>query len=733
MAQKYSLYKKYYFSIIIIFFFSINITYAQLCEGSLGYPVVEINFGSGVGRGSALGSSITAFTYVASGVLDEGQYTITSSTSGLRGDDWHVTSDHTGNTNGYMMVINSAVLANEGVFYTKTVPGLCANTTYEFSAWVMNVLNPSRQTDRYKPNVTFRISDTSGNILGFYNTGEISQTTSATWLQYGFYFTLDSDTEVVITMLNSAASAIPGNDIALDDISFRPCGPTITNSIDGNSTSISNVCQDETVNISLEANLSSGYSDPRYQWQQSINNGVSWVDLIGETSQNFSFTNSSSPGIFKYRVAIANGDNINSLSCRIISDEFTVEVIEKPAPLVGDTQQSFCSTQNATLSDIEINETAVWYDTLAKNNILPETTNLVDGTTYYATNIKNGCESDEVLAVLVTIYDPSLEINDVEAFVCDNLNDSREVVDLTLYQTDITSCLDCSFSYFLSQSDAQNYNTSGIITSPNSYNWTSGNSSIYVRIDSPDKCYQIARINLNLEESPTIPISNSVSFCENDNTITIDAGLGFDSYLWSTNETSQTIIISNENVGAYWVTVTQGHGNYICSSTKEFQVTLSNKAVVANIEVEDWTNSDNSITIFLSDTSLGNYEYSVDSTTYQDNNIFTGLSSGEHTVYIRDKNGCGITEEQVYILNYPKFFTPNNDGFHDTWSIKYSETERNLNIRIFDRYGKFLKSLTSNSSWDGTLNGYNLPTSDYWFVVTRQNGIIYKGHSTLKR
>ncbi|GAL64529.1 hypothetical protein [Algibacter lectus] len=114
--------KKHLFSLLTIFCIYIQ-SHAQLCEGSLGDPIVEIDFGSGSNRGSALGSAITAFTYRASGELDEGEYSIVNSSSGLKGNAWHVTTDHTGNSNGYMMVINSAVIASEGVFYTKTISG----------------------------------------------------------------------------------------------------------------------------------------------------------------------------------------------------------------------------------------------------------------------------------------------------------------------------------------------------------------------------------------------------------------------------------------------------------------------------------------------------------------------------------------------------------------------------------------------------------------------------------
>lgn len=724
--------KKTALCIVSFFYFSFNI-YAQLCQGSLGDPIVEIDFGSGTGRGSALGSSVTAFTYRASGELDEGEYTIANSTSGLKGNAWHITNDHTGNANGYMMVINSAVLANEGVFYTKSVQGLCPNTTYEFSAWLINVMNPTAGTDQYSPNVTFRVSDTSGNILGSYNTGDIAQTSSGTWIQYGFFFTLGNESEVIITILNSAPSAHPGNDIALDDISFRPCGPNTTTVIQNETSTNLTICQDDIVNYTFETYVSNGYSNPQYQWQYSDDNGLTWNNITGATSTTYNFTDTSTPGIFYYRMAVGDGANINSTSCRINSDEFTVEITKKPDPLVGDSQQSFCSTQNATLKDIDVNASAIWYDSLTKNNILPETTNLVNGTTYYATNINNGCESDEVLAVTVTIYTPSLEINNVNAFVCDNLNDGHELINLTIYEEKITSCSNCSFSYFLSQVDAENFSSDEKISSPSNYDWFPVNNIIYVRIDSPDNCYQIAEVTLNLQETPIININDTIGVCENADAFIIDAGAGYYAYSWSNGATTQTISITSEDRGYYWVEITEDHGTYICSSSKEFEVVASNIATISSIDIEDWTDYNNSLTVNLSNENIGEYEYSLDNLNYQDSNIFTGLEAGEYTVYVRDKNGCGITQKIVYILNYPKFFTPNNDGFNDTWSIEYSETEPNMIVKIFDRYGKFLKFLTPNTSWDGTFKGQNLPSSDYWFVVIRENGKIYKGHFALKR
>ena len=84
-------------------------------------------------------------------------------------------------------------------------------------------------------------------------------------------------------------------------------------------------------------------------------------------------------------------------------------------------------------------------------------------------------------------------------------------------------------------------------------------------------------------------------------------------------------------------------------------------------------------------------------------------------------------------LPFPKFFTPNNDGYNDHWTIEFAYLAPNTGIKIFDRYGKLIKVLNTNQVWDGTFNGYNLPSSDYWFVVTRLNGAEFKSHFSLKR
>jgi gliding motility-associated-like protein len=128
-----------------------------------------------------------------------------------------------------------------------------------------------------------------------------------------------------------------------------------------------------------------------------------------------------------------------------------------------------------------------------------------------------------------------------------------------------------------------------------------------------------------------------------------------------------------------------------------------------------------------------NYEYSLDGNSYQKNNKFYNLRGGDYTVFAREMNGCGLLEEKISILDHPKFFTPNGDGYNDTWQLK-GTTNKRYSINIYDRFGKLLKELTKNNfSWDGTFNNNPLPSDDYWFEIRFSDGQVQKGHFSLKR
>jgi gliding motility-associated-like protein len=412
--------------------------------------------------------------------------------------------------------------------------------------------------------------------------------------------------------------------------------------------------------------------------------------------------------------------------CESSRTPVNVTIYNTPAP-TANSNQSFCSSQNATLNDIVISgSNPIWYSDATTTIVLPNSTLLQNNTTYYATQTLNGCESVNSIAITINLIN-TLNASNYSEIICDDLNDGTEPIDLNNYTNLLISGTGNTFSFYNSQLGAENQNSSDLIST--NYNLTTGIHTIYVRIDSNNSCYQIVTITLELVQKPVILIKDVMPICVG-NSIIVDAGSGFDTYLWSTTETTPSITINQ--AGNYNVVVTQNHGSILCSSTKNFTVVNSSIATISEIITTDWAY--NSITVLLNSNSSGDYEYSIDGVIYQSSNSFDNLESGLYTVFIRDKNGCGITQEEIYLLSYPKYFTPNNDGYNDFWKIKSSEIEPHLTIKLFDRYGKFIKFLDTNSKgWDGTINGNQLPADDYWFVVVREDGRVHKGHFALKR
>ena len=325
-------------------------SYAQVCTGSLGDPVINQDFGSGTNPGAPLSASLTNYTYFNADCPEDGSYTIASSTNGCFQNSWHsLTHDHTGNPNGYMMVVNASTAP--GLFYTQTAEAgqLCPNTTYFFSAYIVNLIIPSACGGASsRPNITFSIETPDGTVLNQpYNTGDIAPTDSYEWKQYGTYFTTPANvTTVVVKMINNAPGGC-GNDLALDDITFRACGPLIQSGF-GASTGqgAQELCEGGRATYTLKADVTG--PAPVVQWQANYN-GQGWGDIQGKNTNtlDLDFENAIK-GVYQYRIGVANGSDIASVGCRVYSTPLTVTV--NPLPVVAAIPpKTFCEGYPLTL------------------------------------------------------------------------------------------------------------------------------------------------------------------------------------------------------------------------------------------------------------------------------------------------------------------------------------------------------------------------------------------------
>ncbi len=286
-------------------------------------------------------------------------------------------------------------------------------------------------------------------------------------------------------------------------------------------------------------------------------------------------------------------------------------------------------------------------------------------------------------------------------------------------------------------------------TLPNPF--VTGTQNVIVTVINPANQNCTATTPLNFVVNPTPKINLNTNggenelICSNLPTffVTLDAGIQDGSpisnytYIWSKNgsvlidKTASTLPVNEE--GTYTVQVTNNFG---CSKIRTLKVTASNKAAIDTIEIIDLTDI-NTITVNV--TGPGKYEYSLDEPSgfWQDSNFFNNVPAGIHDVYVNDKNGCGVVSQTIAVIGAPKFFTPNNDGYNDYWSIKGVTATFNSKsiIYIFDRYGKLIKQWVPNSNqgWDGTYNGAPMPSDDYWFTLKLEDGREAKGHFSLKR
>jgi len=349
------------------------------------------------------------------------------------------------------------------------------------------------------------------------------------------------------------------------------------------------------------------------------------------------------------------------------------------------------------------------------------------------TNLVSGC----VDVAEVRLEVSSNVVNDAILNACDSTEEvGITQFDLSLADAQITTGLppDVTVTYYETLEDVL------LATNPlaNQFtNSTAYSQTIFARVEQNGACFGIGEVQLNVINLPAIEAQEELRYCLNFSPqfITLESGITNNvndyTFLWSTGETTPEIQVNE--IGIFTVEVTQIGG---CSKTKTIVVIPSNIATIDNIQINDLSEN-NVVTVMVS--GEGEYVFALDNPNgnYQESNIFENVAAGFHTVYIKDiKNNCGIVNEEIAVIGYPKFFTPNNDGANDTWQLKgiSSVFQGNTQVYIYDRYGKLLRILiNAEDAWNGTNKGAKMPSSDYWFSVTLQDGRVFTGHFTLKR
>ena len=384
------------------------------------------------------------------------------------------------------------------------------------------------------------------------------------------------------------------------------------------------------------------------------------------------------------------------------------------------------------------------------NNSLPNNYNNISNPQSIIARVKNNMTNCSSLSTLNLVVSQVLSQNVTPLKKCDNPITENGITTFDISASDLVVTATQTVKYYPSYNEAlleQNEIPSSTYTDYT--NTVAFNSSIFARIEDGNDCSSINEIKLIVYKLPSIKqVGNRELLCVNSpEAVILNAGIvdttitpiNSYTYEWFFNNLpiipSQTnYFLNTSTIGNYSVNVTNLNN---CVIKRKIVVAPSDVAVINSIDITDLSDI-NSVSVNLSASSLGNYVYSIDDSygPYQDSQFFTNIDIGQHTIYVKDLNGCGITSKQIYVLGAPKFFTPNGDSINDTWNIRGIDATKNANsvIQIFDRYGKLIKQISPvGQGWDGTLNSIPLPSDDYWFNVKFEDGRSAKGHFSLKR
>ncbi|MES2240116.1 MAG: T9SS type B sorting domain-containing protein [Bacteroidota bacterium] len=252
----------------------------------------------------------------------------------------------------------------------------------------------------------------------------------------------------------------------------------------------------------------------------------------------------------------------------------------------------------------------------------------------------------------------------------------------------------------------------------------------YVFTPNANQCANPQTINIVVD--PNSPGFSDFDICSGSGATTLSNV----SPTGVTGTWTPTNIVDDMTSASYTFTPDPGQ----CATPQTINVTVVPSNMLTDF---DWTVSEafaeNQKVTIAAIAPGGNYLYQLDAGPFQSSPVFEYVASGTHSVTVIDQAGCSvpITKTDIIVVNYPKYFTPNNDGYNDNWNISELSAQTYAYIRIFDRYGKLLKQISPNGSgWNGTYNGHIMPADDYWFVIHyMENNSVkeFKSHFSLKR
>jgi gliding motility-associated-like protein len=706
-----------YLCIACFIFFSAETGNAQSCTGNLGSPVVNITFGDSANPPKRLPVYPLGNYYSANPCPESTTYTFATSTGGCYAGSWiTLAEDHTpADVKGYMMLLNP----DSSNLYIDTLH-LCGGSTYEFAAFMINLANQlSCGGYATPPNITITIETTNGIVLDSLKTGDIARAPDPIiWNRYSFFFTLpDTYSDVVLRVKNNYPPGGCGNDLAMDDITIRPCGLTLGAAFanPGAVPDTLHFCETDNKTIVFNGIVQSGFTTTTFQWQESRDSGKTWTD-IANASNPLQFTKTfTAAGRLQYRLTASAGANITSIGCRTISNTLNILIDAVPVPAASNTSPVCLGSPvafSAKNGDFyQWSGPAGFTATGPSPGIAVSTLNNNGLYSVVATTI-GGCIKKDTTTVIVSDF-PMANAGPDTALCSGSSANLQASGGLTYTWTPATG---------LSGTNIANPVALPAITT----NYT-------VTVSNKYNCIAKDNVLITVNARPVANAGPDVSLCTGSSANLQASGGG--QYVWSpatalSNATIANPVATPLQTTAYIIKVTN---NLNCTNTDTVLIKVFSKPV-ANAGPDKTVSTGQSV--ILNGTAGGDTSsyYWTPSQYISNPNILTPVVSPPnnitYTLHVGSGSLCGIATDDVFVqvnskLIIPNAFSPNGDGVNDTWNIEALNTFPGAEVKVYNRYGQvvFYSKDYNSKPWDGRVNGNAVQVGTYYYTVDRKKDL----------
>ncbi len=573
------------------------------CHGALGeniYP--NGDFGYGIPNVVPVNPGLApGYIYQTNPPPNDGYYTITNNTTPwgwFAGDVWIDIEDNGPEPNGYMMVVNASY--PPGLFFQNTV-AVCENTLYEFSVDVINIFE-YQYTQSIKPNLSFMIEN-----VAYCETGDIPIDEKWHTLRFSFT-TAPGQTSLLLGMRNNAPGGY-GNDLAIDNISFRACGPEIL------AQDTVWFCAGNSAQLQVQMH-NSPFTSTVYQWQLLTNGN--WEDIPGADSIAWNVQNPQDGA--EYRLLVASGaPNLALPNCRVASEGIRLMQLPALVVMASGTDAVCFGQSNATVLVQALSGQAPFTYFWSNNSTDHSQTDLSAGDYQVTITDAIGCTA----GAAVTVYD----------------------VPQLIYST-ISLPVSC-----FGQSNGQAIASATGGTFPYTFSWENGASGDTIQglsagnyrltISDANGCTQTTSATITTPtELDATAVATAVScFGGTDAGLIASAsgGTGPYTFIWDLGQTTPQI--GGLMAGTYTATVTDMLG----CSTSVSGIVVEPLALTTNTNegIPSCFGGNDALATATASGGTGPYafQWSSGQTTAQ----ILGLTAGLYTVTVTDAHGCSAT------------------------------------------------------------------------------------------